>query len=100
MKAFQLLVAFLLVVLFYSCHSKRYYDSKFEISFDKTDSLYIGSSIYFKAVPAGKIIAISKRKTKTLVQVEMKRWARIPIDSRFELKPNSLGKESIIVMSN
>ena len=97
MKPTQILLAFFALAL-PGCQTKQYYDRKFEISFDKLDSLQVGSTFIYHAYASGKVLAITNDGKKYLVQVETRNWVKLPGNVRFVIKPNSSGKPSIIAI--
>lgn len=81
-------IGLLLLLLLISCGQKEH---KLTILFDRIDNLQIGSGVYCKGLQVGEVLKEEFYRTgEIIVDVKLGSEIKIPVDSRFIIKNNSL----------
>lgn len=76
-------------VLASACFTKH--KSRLTVIFDKVAHLEVGSNVYMKGLPIGKVIYLDLADNGVLAKIELEKDVHVPKGSKFLIDPSLLG---------
>ncbi len=70
---------------------------KLTVIFDRVDHLEVGSKVYMKGLPIGRVISLVLAEKGVLARIKLEKDVQVPKGSKFSVDPSIFGHASVLI---